>query len=261
MTRPSWSNYGTHDESATPALWAGVRAAYAPCLGPSGNRLHDLSRYNNWGNGSGFTLASAWSVFGGQYAADYTGSTWHSVTEFRCNREWTAAGWVRLTDAGYGVNLLGGLGRAQDGTNDYLLYVSGATTVNMWANQTPGVFNAGLTLTTADSFAVNTWNHFAWRVGVSSVDFYLNGKLQATSAAWPGVVRIGQIGARNGAVGWLGQISDLIFWDRTLPPNEIRELYDLGRGGMFYRRARQQRRYAPEQATGARRRRIITGMV
>ncbi|MGV2337667.1 MAG UNVERIFIED_CONTAM: hypothetical protein LVR18_27485 [Planctomycetaceae bacterium] len=39
MTKPSLSDYGTHDESAYPELWDGVVGAWAPCLGPTGNIL------------------------------------------------------------------------------------------------------------------------------------------------------------------------------------------------------------------------------
>lgn len=252
MTRPSWQDYATHGESAHPQLWDGARAYYAPCLGPTGLRLHDHSRYNNWGDATGITPATAWTTDSGQSAISYSGSNYHAVTEFRCNREWSVCGWVKHEGGSFGVNLLGGLGRAADGTNDYLLYMSGATTANMWGNQTPGVFSASTTITTTDSFALNTWQHFCWRVLPSSVEFYLQGKYQGVSAGWPGVVRMGQIGARNGGAGWVGKVSDLVFWDRPLSPNEIQQHYLIGRGGMFQRRRRTLRRVAIEQAAAFR---------
>jgi hypothetical protein len=258
MTNPSWGDFGTHDESAYPELWDGVVGAWAPCLGPTGNILIDHGLPRNHGNGSGLTLASAWSAD----AITYSGSNYHALTEFRCSREWSVCGWVRHEGGSFGVNLLGGLGRAADVTNDYLLYMSAANTANMWGNQSTIVFTAATTITTTDSFALNTWQHFCWRVLPASVEFYLQGKYQGMSAGWPGVVRMGQIGARNGAVGWVGKVSDLVFWNRPISPAEISLHYHVGRGGMYQRRRRTLRRVGVEQgAAGARRRRILTGMV
>ncbi len=239
MTKPSWQNYGTYDDSSYPQLWKGVRAYFAPCLGPTGNILIDHNPRRNHGNGSGLILSSAWS----SDAITYSGSNYHAVTEFACSREWSVCGWVRHEGGSFGVNLLGGLGRAADGTNDYLLYMSAANTANMWGNQTPGNFTGATTITTTDSFALNTWQHFCWRVLPGSVEFYLQGKYQGVSAGWPGVVRMGQIGARNGAAGWIGKVSDLVFWDRSISPAEISQHYQVGRGGMLKRAGRRLSRY------------------
>ena len=48
MTRPSWQDYATYDESAYPNLWDGVVGAWCPFLGPTGNRQHDLSWSRVW---------------------------------------------------------------------------------------------------------------------------------------------------------------------------------------------------------------------
>ncbi len=39
MSRPSWQDFGTHDESAYPELWDGVVGAWCPSLGQTGLRL------------------------------------------------------------------------------------------------------------------------------------------------------------------------------------------------------------------------------
>ncbi|MFN9293067.1 MAG: hypothetical protein ACK6EB_33730, partial [Planctomyces sp.] len=59
----------------------------------------------------------------------------------------------------------------------------------------------------------------------------------------------------------IGYIDDHTVYARPMTPDEIRRLYLLGRGGMYERRRRTLRRVAVEQATGARRRRILTGIV
>ena len=70
MTKPSWQDFATHDESAFPELWDGVVGAWAPCLGPTGLRLHDHSRRSNWGTLTNMDNATDWVVNDGQYALD-----------------------------------------------------------------------------------------------------------------------------------------------------------------------------------------------
>ena len=50
----------------------------------------------------------------------------------------------------------------------------------------------------------------------------------------------------NAPYQWDGLISDSAVWSRALTPNEVRSLYQLGRGGMLERRRR--RRYYSMQA-------------
>ena len=74
MTRPSWQDFGTHDESAHPQLWDGVVGAWCPSLGPTGLRLHDHSRRNNWGTLTNMDPPTDWVIDGGQYAVDFDGA-------------------------------------------------------------------------------------------------------------------------------------------------------------------------------------------
>jgi len=73
MTNPSWGDFGTFDESAYPELWDGVVGAWAPCLGPTGLRLHDHSRGMRWGTLTNMDAATDWLVTAGQYALDFDG--------------------------------------------------------------------------------------------------------------------------------------------------------------------------------------------
>jgi hypothetical protein len=57
------------------------------------------------------------------------------------------------------------------------------------------------------------------------------------------------IGARPGPATFSnGQADDITVWNRELSPNEIRQLYLLGRGGMYQRRRRTLRRVYSVQA-------------
>jgi|DEB0MinimDraft_6_1074348.scaffolds.fasta_scaffold14940_5 hypothetical protein len=48
MTRPSLSDFGTYDESTVPRLWDGVIGAWMPSLGPTGQKVYDLSGRGTW---------------------------------------------------------------------------------------------------------------------------------------------------------------------------------------------------------------------
>ncbi|MFZ9091603.1 MAG: hypothetical protein ACO3FE_16115, partial [Planctomycetaceae bacterium] len=74
MTKPSFEDYGTYDDSAHSDLWDGVVGYWAPCLGPTGTRLHDVSRGNSWGTLTNMDAATEWVIDGGQYALDFDGA-------------------------------------------------------------------------------------------------------------------------------------------------------------------------------------------
>ena len=70
MINQQLSRFATHENSAYPQLWRGCVGAWCPSLGPSGSRLHDYSRRNNWGTLTNMDPATDWIVSGGQYALD-----------------------------------------------------------------------------------------------------------------------------------------------------------------------------------------------
>jgi len=74
MINQQLSRFATHENSAYPQLWRGCVGAWCPSLGPSGARLHDYSRRNNWGTLTNMDPATDWVVSGGQYALDFDGS-------------------------------------------------------------------------------------------------------------------------------------------------------------------------------------------
>ena len=98
--RPSWQHYGTYDESAYPELWGGVVGYWAPCLGPSGTRLHDVSRFNNWGTLTNMDAATDWVVDGGQYALDFDGSNDYVDARQTLTGAFTISMWANRRTAG-----------------------------------------------------------------------------------------------------------------------------------------------------------------
>jgi hypothetical protein len=229
MTRPSFADYGTYDESAHPELWDGVVGYWAPCLGPTGARLHDVSRYNNWGTLTNMAPASKWIMQDGQYALDFDG-TGDSVKlgSLSVSGSTTVAGWLRPRTVSRRHILFGRFG----------VYAVFVETTNV-----PSIYG-GAALLAATGFTVtaNEWVHLVGTTnrtsGVSTI--YVNATsrnsgLVGTSAI-AGQFSIGdQFEDRESADG---QIDDVAVWNRALTPNEIIRLYNLGRGGMLERRRR-----------------------
>ena len=251
MSRPSWQDFGTHDESAYPELWEGVVGAWCPSLGPTGLRLHDHSRRNNWGTLSNMDPPTDWVVDGGQYAVDFDGSNDQvvSVGDVVAPQSRTLAMWVlsrALNQWFCGTNF----GTFNSGL--FLGTEQNALTVTQY----------GLAIRDTVTFPLNTWQHVVAAHNGNQYTLFRNGVLvNSGGMTTTPVAALWYLGS-YGNGGYLnGRIDDAALWGRALSPNEVQQLYQLGRGGMYQRRRRTLRRVAIEQATGARRRRILTGMV
>ena len=261
MTRPSWQDFATFDESAYPELWDGVVGAWCPSLGPTGSRLHDMSRRANWGTLTNMDAATDWTISGGQYALDFDGT---DDTVSHINLAMTGAFGVSLwflkrTNGIYNARILWG------NVADADTYVGNVTltTINTQSDTTGQQKNYTF------SVSNNQWYHFALsRDAANGVRLFLNG-VESTSGVQTvtgtyTLNRIGQYSNNSGAdagLNWDGLLDDMTVFNRPLLADQIRQLYLLGRGGMYERRRRTLRRVGVEQATGARRRRILTGMV
>ena len=268
MTRPSYQHYGTYDESAHPDLWDGVVGYWAPCLGPTGTRLHDVSRYNNWGTLTNMDPPTDWVIDSGQYGLDFDATNDYVDIGTRqylsSGTPATVAWWERITSSGAGYY---SRFRLATGARDMCVLRTDQT--NYLGISTFNVSTgASKQFAGAPSVAssVSIWRHFAliMRAGpdaTANADWSLvvDGVEYAATAAGVGTVtnannRIGWDGADNGANC---QIAELMIYSRVLGVNECRRLYQLGRGGMLERRRR--RRVYSVQDTGNRRRRIICG--
>ena len=243
MTRPTWENFGTHDESAYPELWDGVIGAWAPCLGPTGSRLHDMSRRANWGALTNMDNATDWVVDSGQYALDFDGSNDHVAIGTGLNAlaggQLSISAWVSF--------------RAYSGTQAIIsnVDVSGSNLsfvleFGRQANKT-----SFLTGNAVDLYSTATVNDAAYkhviaiRAGQSSawsITLGINGVFNSANTSTnpsppPGGLSIGRAGDFNGQY-LNGVISDVTIWNRALTINEALQLYQLGRGGMYQRRRR-----------------------
>ena len=246
MTKPSWQDFATHDESIVQELWDGVVGAWAPCLGPTGSRLHDHSRRANWGTLTNMDNATDWVVSDGQYALDFDGINDSVNTDLKTDfTDFTIAGWYRSTGAG-----LGNFERIADnvysvtntGTNTGFALCRSSILLNTWgcylvAN---GVVPTPIVVTLSDG----NWHLLvATRKGTTLTVYGDGGAVSSSgtvsSAAFtnqPLKIGYSSIAANHNA--FLGQIGDVSYWNRALTANEVQQLYQLGRGGMYQRRRR-----------------------
>ena len=274
MTRPSWQDYGTYDESAYPQLWDGVVGAWCPSLGPTGERLHNLSRFNNWGTLTNMDPATDWVVSSGQYALDYDGTNdWVSVPRISAysSTQWrTLSAWInaRTFDGFSGFNDIMSCDFI-GGTREWNFVTSTDATLTD-AKLLIGMFGTGggeVNAQTPEIILANEWTHVAATQDGSytfgGYALYINGKQQTLTNVSSGTFTAPSVGTSNLGIGrrpgnagvdlhFNGLIDDCAIWTRTLTPNEVRQLYLLGRAGMYERRRRTARRAVIEQAAAFR---------
>jgi hypothetical protein len=242
----SWQHYGTYDESAHPDLWNGVVGYWAPCLGPTGLRLHDVSRYNNWGTLTNMDAATDWIVRNGQYALDFDGSNdWVATTFNAVLSDFTAMVWVYYAGGGLFARLvdksvIGGFWIGRDGVNNQNNLGGGI-------RQTTGNFGIFLPAKiNAINFVGMSRKNDLQTIAVANADgFTTTSQLCTTTATNTTSMLIGNDGGGGGGA-LLGDISDVCVWSRAFDVNDFARLYDLGRGGMLQRRSR--RRAYSQQA-------------
>lgn len=264
MTKASFSDYGTYGESAYPHLWDGVVSAWCPSLGPTGDRLHNLSRYNNWGTLTNMDPATDWVVSSGQYCLDFDGVNDYvsaaNTQAFASNTQLTASIWVKRNAAGvYGELVNKWLSTATANEDGWLL---------RWDNGNKLLFTIANSGNYGQFQATNAntstaWNHVAivHEFGTTArTALYLNGATIAASWTTGGTqipdgdataspITVAALRYQGGPFNHLaGQLDDWAVYNRILTPNEIQQLYLLGRAGIYERRRRTARRAAIEQA-------------
>ena len=250
MTRPSLADYGTHDESAFPELWEGAVGAWAPCLGPTGLRLHDFSMRQNWGTLTNMDAATDWVVDGGQYGLDFDNANdFINLPSLTLNQSrpvsirWfekvaSTAGtfqsrFILKTTGTRGLVVFrstatGYLSLAVNGKNtgDYARFVTAPTIA-----ASVGVWREWVLVNTATVGSSGA----PWRLWVDGIEH---------AAILDGAA--GNFGNANCRIGLDGlgddpancAMDDITIWDRSLTEAEVLQLRQLGRGGMYQRRRR-----------------------
>jgi hypothetical protein len=264
--RASFQDYGTYDESAHPDLWDGVVGYWSPCLGPTGTRLHDVSRFGNWGTLTNMDAATDWAIDGGQYALDFDGSNDTVRVESASPLErpfLTVAAWINPAAFPNAYNTVICKNEAINRYCTILAKSNGKMAYYVYASNAVFIDGSGST-----TLSVHTWYFVAMSYSeATGLRTYVNTTSQGTAAA-NGAQTTGstfiQIGSHDQALAggtsgryFSGKIDNVCCWNRILTDAELRRVYELGRGGMLERRRR--RRVYSVQDTGNRRRRIICG--
>jgi hypothetical protein len=259
-------------EARYPQLWAGRIGAWCPSVqGPAGLNVYDLSGRGRHAIASGVTLSTWWDRYAGRYAVNFDGTNDYAsapnVQAFASGQQLTAACWVKRNAASVYAELinkwLSTTGSNEDGW--LLRWDNGNKLLFTIANS--GSYGAFLA-TNANSST--DWNHVAvvHEFGATSkTAIYLNGVSIAASWTTGGTqvpdtdatsspITVAALRYQGGPFNFLaGQMDDWCVYNRILSPGEIRLL--ATRRGIAY----EARRDVFGQATGARRRRILTGMV
>jgi hypothetical protein len=249
----SWQHYGTYDESAHPDLWDGVVGYWAPCLGPTGLRLHDVSRYNNWGTLTNMDGATDWVIDGGQYALDFDGTNNYVVTQSATGNvavqdsieQWTCSIWFEhrnvssfsVIAATYSPGFTGW----HIGVRNNLSI--GWGTLNSAAS-------GGLYSQSTKTITASTLTHIVCRYDAGDANAFLAGQIMIDgvldvtlpiAGTRPSTLtgRLVGIGATaSGVELFNGLVYEVVFWNRLLPISECANVYQLGPGGMLQRKPR-----------------------
>ena len=264
MTKPSWQDFATHDESAYPELWDGVVGAWAPCLGPTGSRLHDHSRRSNWGTLTNMDNATDWVVDGGQYALDFDGSNDQVNTNITTQfADFTVWCWFRVpSDTGTYRRLID-----KNFTSGFWLGRNSAA-AGQWgggileANPLYGTF-VSLTTSVVSFLAMSRQGTVKTVVGgaLGGRSIFATGSVSSAALDTTRIL----LGGRNpeAVIGeqFFGLMYEAAVCNRGYSGSELSAIHSLGPGGMYQRR-RRSRIYIPQagfQAAWARRQSQIIG--
>lgn len=263
MLNPTYADYATHDESQFPELWDGCVGAWAPCLGASGTRLFDLSRRQNWGTLTNMDPPTDWVVSGGQMALDFDGVNdrveCNAIQSFTGDCTWLC--WFRHTATGSDQCLITTRNILTGGSrNGVAIYLRGGGSANIEAE-----FAISGTRYTAQVSADTSNGNWYLAVGrrIAGRTFLDVAKVgSATSSGTSTATITHEVGPTFGlwrdyaTAAFSVQIDDVRFYNRAISQGEIDVL--CVRRGIAYQRRRRRVAIA-QQATGLRRRLLLTG--
>ncbi len=264
IDNPSWQHFATHEESEFPELWRGVRGYWAPCLGPSGTQLHDVSGLNNWGTFNNMDPPTDWVVDSGRYALDFDGTNDHVLSSlsvpFSGNVELSISVWVYVpTGAPSNIGVCG------FGNSLTALQAFGIWFASRVSNSFAVEFAGGNPAQTTGTVPRNQWNLITAtkRPGAinATTGLIFNGVPQAVtgSSSTPNVTQtamtIGVWTPTYNADYFQGRIAEVILHNRVITAAEAMQMYQIGRGGMLTPRRRRRayfvQAFSPSWASGS----------
>ena len=248
---PSLEHFATHEHSEYPELWDNVVGSCAPCLGPTGLRLHDHSGRNNWGN---FTNIGAdrWTVQSGFSAINFVSSLDQSI-QVPLDQNQIAvpstsvsvSAWCRPTGNGtaFGRDIVV---KYYHSPPPYISYG-----LQLHSIATPNVFSFAIGTNTiqdsdyvfvssSTSLDLNNLYHVCGTFDGANMRIYVNGRLSNTRAETRPMIFntaplvIGRWPGSNLEVeSWIGQIYEVVIRSSVLNPNLVALEHQIGPGGMY----------------------------
>ncbi len=231
LLKPSYATgYAKNaSQSAHPNLWDGLVGACMPSLGVTGETLRDVSGNGNHGTLTNMDAASDWVATSKGLALDFdgtAGSTDHVVTQTIkhgvSNGDFTWSIWFYPTTSrpsGSTINGICGIesyspvfGWSPNGFNNQLGYYWGG-----WKGF--GVYPS-----------LNSWNHGVMTRKNGVITGYLDGKIGSSSNLQSNSMNNGRLVIGRSGVDYApdpfgGRLTNFIFHNRALSPQEIKQLY------------------------------------
>lgn len=214
----------------------GLQLAICPSFtGPTSLQALDVSGRSSHGTLTFMDRNTSWQTSGGKGALSFDGVDDYvllpSGPAYRpaSGDRFSVSAWV-FTNSSTGNKAI----LSHGNPNGYSFYIQG----NFLELAKAGVANTGSSASLTP-IVIGAWNHVAVTNTVNSrVQLWINGALRRDVAfvqtyAYLNQLRIGDSQNETGLFN--GSIDDVRFYDRLLTAPEVRQLYDLGRGGgMLY---------------------------
>lgn len=213
-----------------PELWRGCVFAAAPCLGPSGATLKDLSGRKNHGTLTAMTIGAAWEHAQGAYSLAFDGTDDYVTASnplSDASTAYSASAWVN-TDINTGTGVAMSQ-RSTSAVNPILFQLDRSTTSYRFLVRN----DAGtlLSASAASSVTIGSWTHLCGVRDGNNAYLFVNGLDAATTSGAVGTVTTDSFNIGAAAVGsttrlslWDGKLDDLRIYNRALSAAEVRLL-------------------------------------
>lgn len=184
-------------------------------IGENGTYFVDASKYGN--NGT-CTTTTCPILENGVYngAMKFDGNDdFIQIPSISLGTNYTYSYWIypRKVTAGTWHTIIGGTG-----SNQWVQFF-GTTNKTDFYDGLDNYQDTGLTM--------NTWNHMTITLKDNNLTFYLNGNYDGSKIISGSAVTTKYIGRDNVGEDTIASLDNMMFWNRTLTPNEIKEIYML----------------------------------